>query len=355
MGRAFLIFFSLLMLFGCRGDLQERFRTQPSAIGKIQQLNLVVDPQLWETHLADTFSFYYQGAYLILPQPEPLYDLRVLKVDELLDDPIKRELKLFFKMANLADPHSTLTKMVKSDLGEARIEESLQDRNFGVQIVRDKWAKGQMVVYLFGRNLDALEEGIVRSFDQIHQRIEDFYSNTVEAELYGGGINRQLKGVIEKKFNAQIEIPSAWVKAVEEDNFLWLREEKRNASLSLLFSSVPYEDSSQLTHGFLRSLRDSLTTEHISSGKEGTFMVVDDSFLPTFNYEYDLNGHYAIELRGIWDMRGDFMGGPFQSILVLNEAENRLFFVDAFAYAPAEDKRNHMIRLNHILNTIGFQ
>jgi hypothetical protein len=40
--------------------------------------------------------------------------------------------------------------------------------------------------------------------------------------------------------------------------------------------------------------------------------------------------------------------------LILNEAENQLLFVDVFAYAPAEDKRNHMIRLNHIVHSLNF-
>nr|MBS0037310.1 DUF4837 family protein [Saprospiraceae bacterium] len=352
MGR--FIFFSFLLLVSCRSDIQDRFRTTPSAIGKMQQLNLVVDSQLWQTSLRDSFAFYYQGAYLILPQPEPIYDVRVLEVDELLEDPIKRELKLFFKIANLADTNSTLTRMVINDLGESRIEESLQNSDFGVQIVRDKWARGQMIVYLYGKNIDALIDGTVRSFDRIHERIKEFYNTTIQAEVYGGGINRELTGLIRSKFNVNIDIPSNWVKAVEEDHFLWLREEQKNASLSLLFTSIPYEELEQLSREYLRNLRDSVTVEQISSGKEGSYMLVEDSFLPTFYFQYDLNGNYAIELRGIWDMYSDFMGGPFQSVLVLNEAENRLIFVDAFAYAPAENKRNHMIKLDYIIKTLDF-
>lgn len=327
-------------------------RSIPTAIGKLQQLNLVVDDDLWEAHLADTFLHIYQGPYLILPQPEPLYDVRTFTVEEILEDPIRRELKLFVKIANLSDTNSQLTQMVINDLGEQRIEESLRNNSFGVHVVRDKWAKGQLVVYLFGNSPEGIINGISRSFTQVNDRIQTFFESTIEAEIYGGGVNRALVNKISQKFGSTIRVPNGWVEAIEEENFLWLRRELRDASLSLIFSEISYENVSQLSPEYLRELRDSITTQYISSGKEGTFMTVEDQFLPLFDYQYRKNGLYTIELRGIWDMRNDFMGGPFQSFLFLNEDTNKLLFVDAFAYAPADDKRNHMIKLNHIVNTI---
>lgn len=350
--RFFVILFVFLTLAACRSDVQDRFRSTPTAIGRIQQMNVIADQQLWESYLSDTFEFYYQGAYLILPQPEPIFDVRVFSTEDILAESPLRELKLFVKIANLADENSATTQMVISDLGRETINESLQNRNFGVQIARDKWARGQMVVYIFGNSIDDIVEGIPRSFDQVNSRIAEFYERTLEAEIFGGGVNRPLSNLVASKFNAEIRIPSNWVLAVEDENFLWLREEQRNASLSLLFSKVKYEDESQLSPEFLRTLRDSITTERISSGKEGSYMVVEDNHLPTFDFQYNHHGSYTVELRGIWDMRSDFMGGPFKSYLFHREADNTLIFVDAFAYAPAEDKRNHMIRLEYIVKTL---
>ncbi|TVQ44519.1 MAG: DUF4837 family protein [Saprospirales bacterium] len=350
--RFFVILFAFLTLAACGSDVQDRFRSTPTAIGRIQQMNIIADQQLWDTYLSDTFAFYYQGAYLILPQPEPIFDIRVFSTEDVLSETSLRELKLFVKVANLADENSPTTQMVLSDLGKETINESLQNRNFGVQIARDKWARGQLVVYIFGKSIDDIVEGIPRSFDQIRSRIAEFYERTLEAEIFGGGINRPLANLVASKFNADIRIPSNWVLAIEDKDFLWLREEQRNASLSLLFTKVPYEDESQLSPEFLRSLRDSITSERISSGKEGSYMVVEDSYLPTFNFQYNHHGSYTVELRGIWDMRSDFMGGPFKSYLFHRQADNMLIFVDAFVFAPAEDKRNHMIRLEYIVKTL---
>ena len=36
--------------------------------------------------------------------------------------------------------------------------------------------------------------------------------------------------------------------------------------------------------------------------------------LPVYEYAYQLNGSYTKELRGIWEMENDFMGGPFSII-----------------------------------------
>lgn len=355
MGRLLIVVFFLGLVSACgESNVGDRFRTMPSSIGNLHQVNLVVDPDLWQSELEETFRFYYQGAYLILPQPEPIFDLRVFSLDDILQEPVRRELKIFIKMVNISDQNSQLTQMVMTDLGQERINRYLENDQFGVQIVRDKWARNQLVVYLFGTDSDAISEGVVRSFEQVKSRIKDFFGSMLEAEVYGGGENRELTQLIRSKFGANVRIPTGWVKAIESDNFLWLRDEKRHASLSLVFHSLDYSSEDQLTPQFLRELRDSLTAEYISSGKEGTYMEVEDRFLPLFDFSRRINGHYAIELRGIWDMREDFMGGPFKSFLILNEATNRLLFVDAFAYAPAEDKRNHMIRLNHIVQTTDF-
>ena len=84
-------------------------------------------------------------------------------------------------------------------------------------------------------------------------------------------------------------------------------------------------------------------------------MVINDDDLPVFDYTYDIDGKYTREIRGVWEMVNDFMGGPFASYAILNETNNEVIFVDTFIYAPGKEKRNMMQELEYIVRHSTFQ
>ena len=55
--------------------------------------------------------------------------------------------------------------------------------------------------------------------------------------------------------------------------------------------------------------------------------------LPSYE-EVEFDGHFALEVRGLWKMENDFMGGPFYSLTIVDEARGRLLTVEGYAYAP---------------------
>jgi hypothetical protein len=102
----------------------------------------------------------------------------------------------------------------------------------------------------------------------------------------------------------------------------------------------------------MKQVRDQLGKQYISTSIEGSFMQINDVDLPMYAGEVDLNGNYAWESRGIWEMEGDFMGGAFVSYLILNEAEGELIYADGFVYAPGKSKRDYMMQVEHVLKSI---
>ena len=57
-----------------------------------------------------------------------------------------------------------------------------------------------------------------------------------------------------------------------------------------------------------------------------------------------LYGKYCGVLRGLWEMEGDMMGGPFVSFARLDEVNNRVVVAEGFVYAPETDKKKNMMR-----------
>jgi hypothetical protein len=61
---------------------------------------------------------------------------------------------------------------------------------------------------------------------------------------------------------------------------------------------------------------------------------------------------FRAELRGLWEMTTDMMGGPFVSQAFVNPYTNKVVVVDVFIYAPESNKRNLIRTLEASFYTI---
>ena len=70
--------------------------------------------------------------------------------------------------------------------------------------------------------------------------------------------------------------------------------------------------------------------------------------------EINLNGIYVNELRGLWQMERDFMGGPYINYSMVDEQNNRVVCIDGYVYAPKFDKREFLREQEALIKTITF-
>lgn len=61
---------------------------------------------------------------------------------------------------------------------------------------------------------------------------------------------------------------------------------------------------------------------------------------------------FASELRGLWKIENDFMGGPFVSLTVYDEARARLVTVEGYVYAPYFDKREYIREVEAVVRSL---
>jgi len=61
-----------------------------------------------------------------------------------------------------------------------------------------------------------------------------------------------------------------------------------------------------------------------------------------------------MKTRGLWKMENDFMGGSFVNLTIWDEANQRSVSVDGFVYAPGKDKRNYMMELEAMVQSLQF-
>lgn len=344
--------FMTLFALSCGQDMPKQLRSVPTAYGPINQLVIIMDQDMWDGPVGDTLRYYYSSAYPILPQPESIFDLRHFTPTDLNKELLRKELRNYFIVANLNDDTSETTQLVAGDLGQEKIRKAKEiPQEFNTTVGKDKWAKGQLVIYQFGNSEDELMQNLKNNFPAIKKRVNKADKEKIDASVYLDGENQSLKREVKEKFGINIRIPSDYIGAISKDNFMWMRREIPEVSSNIIISKYSYKDQSQLTREGIKAIRDSLGRTFISSELPNTYVRVNDIDLPLFVSQTNINGNFAIEARGIWEVVNDFMGGPFISYLILNAKTNELIFIDGFVYAPGKDKRNYMQYLEHIINT----
>ncbi|NJC26308.1 DUF4837 family protein [Neolewinella antarctica] len=337
--------------FSCGSDVAQRLNPTPSAFGAINSVTVVADSSLWINGASDSIAYFLEAPYIILPQPEPIFDVRHIEPVKLTAMPTFRELRNYVVLADLSDANSPTTKMVVNDLSDAKIQQ-VREEGFGTVVARNKWATGQQLIYLMGKNREELLRGMSTTRPAVVKRIADSEGLRTKETAFFQGVNRALMDTIMERTGANIQIPYGYeIVPVMANDFVWLKRSTRKGSLNLIATRVPYENQAQLTKEGLKEIRDQVGRRYISSSISDTYMRINDEDLPLFTENMDMNGAFAIEGRGIWEMENDFQAGPFISYLINDEARKQLVLVDGFILAPGEKKRDLMNQLEQILGT----
>jgi hypothetical protein len=167
-------------------------------------------------------------------------------------------------------------------------------------------------------------------------------------------LDKNLQQTIEKSFGVELVIPKGFSLITKQGDFAWIREETPETTLGILLYSFDYSDSTGLTAKSIVGTRNRIAKQYVPGPKEGSYMSTMQE-LPVITKDIYVLGRPAIELRGLWNVKGDFMGGPFVSYTMLDTTSNRVLYLEGFVYAPKYNKRNYIRRLEAILLSLQFK
>jgi hypothetical protein len=341
-----------LTFWSCTKDARNSLRAIPTAFGTLNEIVVIAETELWTGNLGDSVMHYYTAAYPILPQPEPIFDIRHFSGEQLLADPFRKELRTYLIIANLADEASVVTQMLLRDIGEENFEKAKTDKTFHSLVGKDKWAKGQIIIYQFAYTEEDLIRNLIQDFPLIRKRVYDADKSKLDGNVYLQGVNQNTIQTIQSTFNIELKIPKDYIIALNDDKVAWLRKETENLSSNILITKFPYTNQTQLTPDGLKEVLNDLGKHYITSAIEGSFMRINDRDLPFITKPISISNKYCLEGRGIWEMENDYMGGPLISYIVHNPAKDELILLNGFVYAPGQDKRDYIMALEHIFRSI---
>lgn len=346
----------LVLLFSCNEDRGiQPAKSKPIAFGRINDVVIIADKTIQASPLKDTLSDYFEAPYPILTAYEPIFDMRFMTVEDLLAKPLKRELRTYVVVADISDTTSTVTRMVKADLGTEKFNKALQDSSFNISIGKDKWAKDQIIFYVFGRGQQGISRSLQQHFVTIAKRINQHDQKSLQATVYGiKEPSEPLSRLVFDSFGLQMKVPGTYQLAMSRPNFIWLRMDNKIINQSIVIRKFPYQNASQFSKEYVINLRNEYGNDFITTQYDDAYMSTNVVDLPIYDYRYIHNGIYTYEVRGIWETVNDFMGGPYISYLLHNDNSGELIFIDVFVYAPGEEKRDLVQQLDCIVKTAQF-
>lgn len=203
---------------------------------------------------------------------------------------------------------------------------------------KDLWATNQYVIKIVAPDNDSFAAFVTANSEAIYDYF-DRGERERALQYHRRAHNRDLSALVMKKFGYRIWVPKFMKKYKLGENFIWLSNDQNRKHQDMVIYSYPYTDPATFTPAYLNAKRDSIMKANIPGGPEGSYMARQEKEQMTFR-ELNVNGKYAVEIRGLWEMRKDMMGGPYVSLTRLDEVSQRVVTVEVFIYAPEENKRN---------------
>jgi hypothetical protein len=307
-----------IIFFSCEKKQEQLSR---ASVGKINTVSVIINDALWNGEVGDSLRNKLAAPVLGLPQEEPLFTLNQY-TDKLVE--------------GFVTDSRTLIVIKK-------------DKKTSFEISKDKYASPQTVFHLSGATTDTLLYLLERHTPDMIQIIK---KGEIEANQK---INRETilnPKIFENKFQIELEVPSTFEYVLQKPRFIWLKKEIVSGSMSLLLYHIPLNAiAAQNPIGSIVKMRDSIGKLYIK-GREGQMPMVTENGYAPYLSKIQLAHCLAYESKGTWELKNDFMSGPFINYVIFDKEYNRLMVLEGFCYSPADDKRDVMFELESIIKTV---
>ncbi|MDP5105586.1 MAG: DUF4837 family protein [Polaribacter sp.] len=300
------------------------------SIGKINKVMVVAKISDWTGDVGQEIRNSFGELMVGLPQPEPILDIS--------------------QVAPVG-----FNSMMKASRNILIISES---DNEGFSVKTNVYAQPQTIVYVQAKD----DESIIKLFQKHKNKIKSifleadikFTQSIFEKDKQDNTYYKTLKNL-----GISLTIPTKFNTVDDTGDFLWLRNHltsgiAKTGSNNILVYSIPLGDESKIKDNIV-AVRDSIGEVHIpGTDAETQHMITEEAYTP-FTFDATIDGKKAYETRGKWEVKNDFMAGPFLNYTIIDKKNNRLIVFEGFTYAPSVNKRSFLFELEAIAKSMKIQ
>ena len=271
MKRIAIILFFLIITLSCSDNQQKLL---PASSGNINNVSVVTSDELWDGAVGDIIRENFGRPIYGLPQIEPVFSLSHIPS------------KVF---SGFATKSRTILKV---DISEKE----------GVFNFKNTYASPQRIIQITANSVDKIIEIINENLNSIYSTM---YLNEIREKQRRISKNLNQTKAIKNSTGLTLRFPSAYRVAKVDSNFVWIRRDIETGSVNLFVSRYNDKNNSSIV-----KIRDSISKHHIPGPIENTFMSTDPIYTPS-SQQISIRGKQILETRGLWEIKGQFMAGPF--------------------------------------------
>lgn len=315
-------FTAVLTLVSCSEEKRKK-AILPNISGKAGEVIVVIDKGLWEgavgTVLRDTLT----ADCPFLPQREPLYNL-----------------------VDVAPSGFNNMFQIHRNIILVNISSSVTEP--GVVIRRDVWAAPQCVITINAADTESAIALIKENSQKIVTTLEQAERDRIIANTRKYQ-ERALVPATEEVIGGSPCYPTGYQLKMKTSDFVWITYAPQGTQQSILAFKYPVvEGEDMMSRESLTSNINSMLQKNVPGMFENTYMTIAAIIPPSVKY-LDYKGHAFAEVRGLWDVHNDYMGGPFVAHCFYSEDGKDIIVLLAFVYAPKYDKRQYLRQVEAIL------
>ena len=251
-----------------------------------------------------------------------------------------------FKILQIDPRNFTSTFKMARNIVEVDISDHYTQPKMSAEL--NKYASGQVVLILKSPDKESLETFLKENGSKMVDYLVD--KELVRIGLWLERDSATPKTRIGNTFGFELAYPKGLSNITEDENFFWATNNSAESRQDVSIFSVPYTSENVFEKDSLIAIRNRVLGKHIK-GSFDSQMTTSKTMPPEYR-KLEIDGIFRAELRGLWEMTTDMMGGPFVMQAFVNENTNRVIFVDVLVYAPEKKKRNLIRNLEGTFYTI---
>lgn len=316
--------FSLLLVSCDESSSNKKNRYLPDSVGRINNLQIIISNDLWNNEVGEKIREHFAALTDGLPQQEAIFSINQMN----------------------PEAHQGFARTSRTFLYVTLGSEDT------VRLKKNVYAKPQVGAFIIG----ASEERLVELIDQEQQNIIGvFKASEIKERQRRTNIALLRVDSLKERFGVTLKLPSAYRVASASDNFYWLRKDLKNGTTNILIYEVPLTTigKDSMIIGDIIKMRDSIGAGYLPVEEDGVFST-EEAYAP-YLFTSQIDGKFAYETKGIWEVKGEYMAGPFLNFAIRDEKNDRYLILEGFTYAPSVEKRDLQFELESILRSAKIE
>lgn len=296
--------------------------------GKAGEIIIVANKAEWESEPGSELRSILATPYPYLPQSEPSYTL-------------------------INIPHKSFTSLFEyhRNIIILKVEPELKAE---FKAVEDVWAAPQTVIMITAPTKEEATKVIADNAEQLFNIINQAERNRImrNSKRYE---DVALRNFVADKFGGSPYFPKGYSLKKQTDNFVWISYETTYINLGIFVYRIPYKDETSVQLEGLMAATNDIMQENVPGMVDNSYMTISSEILPGLNVMKYKNRNF-MEMRGLWEVKNDFMGGPFviHAFYDKNNPQD-IIVVEGFVYAPRYDKRDYIRQVESILYSFDWK